>query len=570
MSDGGIDLGVDGLGEAHEIGHGGFGTVYRAEQPEFGRTVAVKVLREPLTDPDVRRRFERECRAMGMLSGHPHIVTVYGGGLTATGRPYIVMDLMRAGSLADRVRQRGPLPWQEVCDLAVKLAGALATAHRMGVLHRDIKPENVLVSNFGEPKLGDFGIARVAGGTETKTSALTASVAHAAPELFEEGGQPSERSDLYALGSTMFALLAGGAAFVRDSDESLLPAVLRITNDPVPDLRPRAVPGPVCEVVERLMAKAPTDRFASAEELGQQLRRVQTDAGLPPTRMVVEEAASQPLGGETVRGAVSGPAAAAVPGHGGVPGHAGARPDDGRGGRRLAGLLGLAALVLVAAAGGAMALRSVARQDPGPNPAPPAPVPTQTTAATDAPSEVVPAPTQAAAPTAPGTATPVPAAPVPAPATAELLVPDDVIASSTAPPGKDRADNTITYDAVHTVDGEPDTAWRTVGAGIGETLQFRFQAPARVLRVGLIPGYDKIDPYSGEDRFIENRRVEKVRYHFDGDRFLDVLFQDQRALQFVDVDVVTQSVTVEILATTPHGGRDFTPISEVEIYGVPG
>jgi serine/threonine-protein kinase PknK len=149
-----------------EIGHGGFAVVYRAHDHRFYRSVAIKVLRGPL-DAASRKRFERERRAMGTLSRHPHCVTVYDSGFTSDDRPYLVMEDMSGGSLRQRIRD-GPMPWPEVVAIGVKLAGALHAAHEAGVLHRDIKPENVLCSAYGEPKIADFGIARLEADTFTR------------------------------------------------------------------------------------------------------------------------------------------------------------------------------------------------------------------------------------------------------------------------------------------------------------------------------------------------------------------------------------------------------------------
>ena len=103
-------MGIPDLDDPVQIGRGGFSTVYRARQRRFSREVAVKVLREPVTDPGVKERFELECQVMGSVSGHPRIVTIYDAGLTMADRPYFVLDYMARGSLADRVRERGPMP----------------------------------------------------------------------------------------------------------------------------------------------------------------------------------------------------------------------------------------------------------------------------------------------------------------------------------------------------------------------------------------------------------------------------------------------------------------------------
>ncbi len=283
-----VELGIEDLTDAVEVGAGGFGTVYKARQESLRRDVAVKMVANTVKDRKVRIRFEREIQAMGMLSGHPNIVTVYDSGFTAGGQPYILMDFMERGSLGDRLEEEGALPWPDVLQIMVQVCGALETAHQAGILHRDLKPENVLVSGYGEPKLGDFGIARLKGGPETGTASLTASIEHVAPELLE-AQPPGVGSDLYALGSTMFKLLTGEAAFVRKGDESIVPALTRIKDEPVPDLRQRGIPDAVARVVERAMAKDPAQRFASAAEMGRALQQTQQALGQLPTSLPIRE-----------------------------------------------------------------------------------------------------------------------------------------------------------------------------------------------------------------------------------------------------------------------------------------
>jgi serine/threonine-protein kinase PknK len=290
------ELGITGIFDAEEIGRGGFGVVYKARQPSLHRTVAVKLVASGVLDERTKERFERELQAMGTLSGHPNIVTVFDSGFTTDNRPFIVMDYMSGGSVADRLA-RGPIPWQEAVQIGIKVAAALEAAHRAGVLHRDIKPENVLISSYGEAKLGDFGIARVQGGPETRTGLVTASMSHASPEILS-GARPSVASDLYALGSTMHTILAGTPPFYRDTDESLVPMITRIATENSPDLRPRGVPDSVCRVVEKALSKDPLQRHHSAAEFGRELQQAQIAAGLVPTELLIE------LGGEPSSGAV--------------------------------------------------------------------------------------------------------------------------------------------------------------------------------------------------------------------------------------------------------------------------
>lgn len=292
------DLEIRGYTNPVPIGRGGFAVVYRAWQASFHRDVAIKVIDIAL-DAMSAGRFERECLAIGALSGHPNIVTVHEMGLTTDGRPFIVMEYLNGGTLADQIVD-SPMPVARVTSVGVALAGALASAHAAGVLHRDVKPENVLVSRFGETKLGDFGIARVEGRTETRTGSITASLAHAAPEVLA-GQRPSVASDLYSLGSTLFTLVSGAAAFVRDTDESFLPLVTRVASEPVPDLRPAGVPDAVCRVIEQSMAKDPVERQTSAADLGRQLQAAQAEAGIPVTPLVLESEDAPPAtGGFTV------------------------------------------------------------------------------------------------------------------------------------------------------------------------------------------------------------------------------------------------------------------------------
>ena len=201
------ELVAAGFEDPEEIGRGGFGVVYRCSQPELDRTVAVKVLTADL-EPDNLERFVREQVAMGKLSGHPHIVTIFQVGTTATGRPYIVMQYHPHGSLEAKIHDNGPVGWADALHIGVKVAGALETAHRRGTLHRDVKPANILLTEYGEPQLTDFGIARIIGGFETSDGAVMGSPAYTAPEVLL-GQPPDVTSDVYSLASTLFCCRHG-------------------------------------------------------------------------------------------------------------------------------------------------------------------------------------------------------------------------------------------------------------------------------------------------------------------------------------------------------------------------
>ncbi|MFC4945475.1 DUF1668 domain-containing protein [Pseudonocardia sp. GCM10023141] len=287
-----LDLNRAGFSDATEVGRGGFGVVFRCHQEALNRTVAVKLLHTDL-DTVSRERFFREGRAMGGLSGHPNVVDVLQVGVTDSGRPYIVMPFQSLDSLAARVRREGPVVWTDAIRLGVRLAGALESAHRVGTLHRDVKPANILLSDYGEAQLTDFGIARIEGGFETATGAFTGSLSYTAPEVLN-GHPPTPASDIYGLAAALFSIIAGRAAFERREGEEIIAQFLRITGQPVPDLRGHGVPDELCDVLERAMAKNPLERPASSEEFGHELQEVQRAAGLPVAEMALPAARPTP------------------------------------------------------------------------------------------------------------------------------------------------------------------------------------------------------------------------------------------------------------------------------------
>ncbi|MBX7434194.1 protein kinase [Mycobacterium sp. Y57] len=286
------ELASAGFDDAVEVGRGGGGVVYRCHQASLGRTVAIKVLASHLDDDD-RERFLREGFAMGGLSGHPNIVNILQVGMTEQDRPFIVMPYHARASLADQVRREGRIPWPDALRIGVKLCGALETAHRTGTLHRDIKPANVLVNDYGEPQLSDFGTARIVGGYKTVTGFFTGTLSYTAPEVLT-GKPPTVEADVYSLGATLFAMIAGKAAHERNTDEELIAHYLRITSQPVPDLRQQGIPPDVCSVIEKAMALDPAERFESAAELGRALQEAQRHNGLTADAMAIGEPVPAP------------------------------------------------------------------------------------------------------------------------------------------------------------------------------------------------------------------------------------------------------------------------------------
>ncbi|MGH9126181.1 MAG: protein kinase domain-containing protein [Acidimicrobiales bacterium] len=273
-----VDLGIPGTTDAVEIGRGGFAVVYRAMQPAFERYVAVKIFGNLTVDDATREAFQRECRAIGRIAGRPNVLAVHEAGMTAKGRPFLVMAFMAQGSLQDELDRTGPFPWPRAVDIGIKLASALDLAHRSSVLHRDVKPDNILISDDGEPQLADFGIARLTNVTRLARSSLAFTPAHVPPEV--AAGQPATAvGDVYSLASTLFMLIAGRAAFVERPEDTLFTVMNRVSTAPVPNLlRPRRVPEAVCAAIERTMAKDPALRPTSAAEFAALLEVARADA----------------------------------------------------------------------------------------------------------------------------------------------------------------------------------------------------------------------------------------------------------------------------------------------------
>ncbi|RZK82230.1 MAG: protein kinase, partial [Rhodococcus sp. (in: high G+C Gram-positive bacteria)] len=206
-------------------------------------------------------------------------------GTTTSGRPYIVMQYHSHGSLDTRIRRQGRLELDEALRFGVKLAGALETAHRLGILHRDVKPGNILITDYDEPALTDFGIAHFAGGFETSTGILTGSPAFTAPEVLKGEEPPSAASDIYSLGATLFSAVTGHAAFERHSGERVVAQFLRITTQPVPDLREQGIPDDVSAAIEHAMSEDPRERPLSAAQFGDELRQSQLAHDFPVEEM---------------------------------------------------------------------------------------------------------------------------------------------------------------------------------------------------------------------------------------------------------------------------------------------
>lgn len=261
---------IPGLTELRPLGAGGFATVYRAHQQQLGRDVAVKIDNRALHDERDRRRFLREARAAAKLSGHPHVVGVHDANITPQGTPYLVMELCTGGSLADRLEKQGRLPHEQVRELGIKLADALAAAHAEGVLHRDIKPGNILVDRYGTPKVADFGLAALLdaqGGSTVTRDALSPSFAP--PEAFAMA-QPTPQADVYSLAATLYTLLAGRPPRPVPWPITSFDHLGEVLRQPVPPVN--GVPQALHDTIARALHPDLTQRTQTAAQLRNELQ----------------------------------------------------------------------------------------------------------------------------------------------------------------------------------------------------------------------------------------------------------------------------------------------------------
>ncbi len=277
---------LPGLAYIRPLGSGGFADVFLYEQDMPRRDVAVKVLPSDVRDPDLRRMFNAEADVLAHLSAHPSIVTVYQAGISADGRPYIVMEFC-PGSLAQRYRIER-IPVEEVLTIGVKMASALQSAHRAGLVHRDVKPSNILVTTFGAPVLADFGISSSLS-RETADEVLAMSIPWSAPEVIAEQTAGTVASEVWSLGATVYSLLAGHSPFERrergqNTKEQLRRRIARATYT---DIARTDVPASLQVVLARSMSRDPRQRYASAREFAEALRAVQAELGISPTQLEI-------------------------------------------------------------------------------------------------------------------------------------------------------------------------------------------------------------------------------------------------------------------------------------------
>ncbi len=267
---------LEGYEITEVLGQGGMGQVFKAYEHALKRWVAIKVMAPYLAGEEVaRRRFAREAQAAAAVR-HENVITIHAV-REANGLPFFVMEYVAGGSLQDYLDRQTPPDWSTVARLGAEVASGLAAAHAKGLIHRDIKPSNILLrtdESAAEPglaKISDFGLARIADESRlTQTGLIAGTPMYMAPEQVL-GEALDHRADLFSLGSVLYTLCTGREPFVGDGAMAVIRQVCEVTPPPVAEVNP-AIPPWLAAVIERLHAKRPEDRFASASEVADLLR----------------------------------------------------------------------------------------------------------------------------------------------------------------------------------------------------------------------------------------------------------------------------------------------------------
>lgn len=271
-----------GYSYVRPLGAGGFADVFLYEQDLPRRVCAVKVLLADAVNPEVLRTFNIEADVSARLSAHSAIVTIYQASIASDGRPFIAMEYC-PDSMSARYKS-GSLSLADVLDTGVRIAGALETVHRAGLLHRDIKPSNILINSLGNPVLADFGIAAEAV-DDSDSSAIALSIPWSAPEVLQERVRGSVSSEVWSLAATLYTLFAGRSPFEspdrsQNTRDRLMRRIVKAHYTPVPVT---GFPPMLDEILSTAMRRDPSARFSSMAEFADRLRWAQYQLGATPT-----------------------------------------------------------------------------------------------------------------------------------------------------------------------------------------------------------------------------------------------------------------------------------------------
>jgi len=251
-----------------ELGRGAMGAVYKARDPQIGRTVAIKVILtaglSPETIGEYKERFYREAQSAGQMA-HPGIVTIHDLGEDATGQPFLVMEFLEGQPL-----EKAKPPMKNALDIGIQLAETLHFAHKRGIVHRDLKPANIMLTADGQPKILDFGIAQLSGSQLTRVGQILGTPAFMSPEQFA-GAKVDARSDLFSLGTIIYWMCTGKNPFMGKSLTDVALKVMQKDPEPPRKVNPE-LPEQIDAVLARCLAKDSAERYPSGQALATDLR----------------------------------------------------------------------------------------------------------------------------------------------------------------------------------------------------------------------------------------------------------------------------------------------------------
>jgi serine/threonine-protein kinase len=277
-----------------QIGSGGMAVLYKAEDMDLGRTVAVKVLRPSLTsDPEFTERFRREARSAANLA-HPNIVTIHDVGSDGPKTQYIVMEYVPGQNLKQLIRARGAFDVDATLSIVIEVCKGVGYAHRAGLVHCDIKPQNILVTPERRIKVVDFGIARAFTPDEDnpREDTVWGSPSYFSPEQ-GTGEAPGPPSDVYSIGVVLFELLTGRLPFLGNSYSELAMAHIHDIPPSIQEFQP-GVPDELDRIVQQTLAKEPSQRYRTADQLGRILQTYQEQGRQPTSAFQVQQSAEEP------------------------------------------------------------------------------------------------------------------------------------------------------------------------------------------------------------------------------------------------------------------------------------
>jgi serine/threonine-protein kinase len=253
-----------------ELGRGGMGVVFKAKDTRLDRLIALKFLSsELILDKEAKKRFFQEAKAAAALN-HPNITIIHEVD-EADGQTYIAMEYIEGQSLKDKLKS-GPLVLDESVNIAIQVAEGLDEAHKKGIVHRDIKPANIMLTEKGQAKITDFGLAKLSWGADlTKTSTIMGTVAYMSPEQ-AKGEEVDNRTDIWSLGAIMYEMLTGKRPFKKSHDQALIYSILNDEPESISTIRPE-IPSHIERIISRTLEKDADKRYQSLSELNEELKK---------------------------------------------------------------------------------------------------------------------------------------------------------------------------------------------------------------------------------------------------------------------------------------------------------